>query len=78
MLPFDGHLGKEPRDSSTADQSVVLGSPVLGKMGLLLEMPLFPRTFRRNLIIVMGQFSRSQFLLCPGHSLSTYDNCCLC
>lgn len=47
MLPFDGHLGKKPRDSTTAVQSVVLGLPVLGEMGLLLEVPLcFPEHYK--------------------------------
>lgn len=47
MLPFDGHLGKKPSDSTTAVQSVVLGLPVLGEMGLLLEVPLcFPEHYK--------------------------------
>lgn len=47
-LPFDGHLGKKPGESSSVVQSVVLGLPVLGKMGLLLEMPpCFPEHYKK-------------------------------
>lgn len=47
MLPFDGCLGEKPRDSTTAVQSVVLALAVLGKMGLLLEVPLcFPEHYK--------------------------------